>query len=526
MAPPVRIAAIDAGSNAIRLVIAQASSASELGILDSMRVPVRLGHGAFTKRRFSRVTLDRAVHAFRRFRSLLDRYGVHRCRAVATSAAREARNRDVLLRRIRRASGIELEIIGSSEEARLVRSAILGALGEKLSPRLIVDLGGGSLEISLLRKSAPEKTLALPLGSVRLIETLGIYGAFTEDQCERVRHRVNSLLQSCWLNPPNLSGAIAFASGGNAEALARIAPGPKLDGMPSLNLRLLRERLWDILSLNVEDRMEEFRLRRDRAEVIGVAAIVFAALSRWLRLRSLVVPGVGVKEGVLWDLAAAHFSELSPSAYAAHFQPMLREARRVASRFHCDTVHAEHVRKLAANLFEELAPLHKLPYELRLALEMAAILHEVGCAISANSFHRHGDYILRHAHIDGLSESDRAMIACLVRYQGDSDPDSHHKLYSSLSPRRRKQIRALSALLRIAISLDADRRAAVHSVRVFAKRKQIRLRLYATGRASLPLAQFRRAAKLFEKEFGRRISFGRARVLRESDKNSRSHRAA
>ena len=522
----MRIAAIDAGSNAIRLVIAQASSASELDILDSVRVPVRLGHGAFTNRRLSRLTLDRAVHVFRRFRSLMDRHGVQRCRAVATSAAREARNRDVLRRRIRRAAGIELEIIGSSEEARLVRSAILGTLGEKLVPRLIVDLGGGSLEISLLRKGAPEKTLALPLGSVRLIETLGIYGAFTEDQCDRVEHRVNSLLQSLWVNPPNLSGALAFASGGNAEALARIAPGPKLNGMPSLNLRLLRERLWDVLALDIEERMEEFHLRRDRAEVIGVAAIVFAALSRWLRLRSLVVPGVGVKEGILWDVAAAHFSELSPSAYAARFQPLLREGRRVASRFHCDAAHAEHVRKLAANLFDELALVHKLPYELRVVLEMAAILHEAGRAISANSFHRHGEYILRHAHMDGLSESDRAMAACLVRYQSSSDPDSHHKLYSSLGPRQRKQIRSLSAILRIAIALAAGRNGAVHSLRVFAKRKQIRVRVYSAGRAPLPLAQFRRAAKLFEREFGRRISFGRARVVRESEKNSRTHRAA
>lgn len=492
-----------------------------------MRMSVRLGHRAFTARRFSRRTIAEAVQAFRRFRAMLDRYGVQQYRAVTTSAAREAQNRDALLRRIRRASGIELEVIDSSEEARLVRSAILGAVGEKLTPRLIVDLGGGSLEISLLRKRVPEKIMALPLGSVRLMETLRIYGAFNEEQCERVQHRVLSLLQSFWPHPPDLSGALAVASGGNAEAFARISPGPRLNGIPSINLHLLRERLWAILGLDVEERMEQFHVRRDRAEVLGVAAIVFSVLSRSLRLRTILVPGVGVKEGILWDLASAHFSALSPTAYAARFQPLLREARRVASRFHCEALHAEHVRKLAVELFDQLAPVHGLPYELRLSLEMAAILHEAGRAISAPAQHKHGEYIVRHAHLPGLAEADRLVVACLIRYQGDSDPDAEHKLYSSLGARRRQQVRALAAILRIAIALDHERRRAVQSVQVLIGRKEVRFRLYSSDRARLPFAACRRAAKLFEEEFGRHVSFGRARTIHESEGSAaRSHRAA
>jgi exopolyphosphatase / guanosine-5'-triphosphate,3'-diphosphate pyrophosphatase len=524
LASPVRIAAIDAGSNGIRLIVAQAGSSSEIEILDSVRAPVRLGHRAFTARRLSNATIDEAVQAFRRFRALLDRYGVQRYRAVATSAAREAQNREVLLRRIRRTSGIDLEVIDSSEEARLVRSAILGALGEKLVPRLIVDLGGGSLEINLLRKRMPEKVMALPLGSVRLMETLGIYGAFTEEQCERVQHRVASLLQSFWPSPPDLSSAVAVASGGNAEAFARIIPGPRLNGIPSVNLRLLRERIWGILRLDIEERMEQFRVRRDRAEVLGVAAIVFAGLSRHLRLRTMLVPGVGVKEGILWDLASAHFSALSPSAYAARFEPMLREARRVASRFHCDASRGEHVRKLAGELFDQLSPLHGLPYELRLLLEMASILHDAGRAISTRSQHKHGEYIVRNTDIPGLAKEDQLVVACLVRYQGDSQPSPQHKLYSSLSARRRQEVRALAAILRIAVALDQAGRRGVQNVQVMARRKQVRIRLYSADRGPLSLAACWRAAKLFEEEFACRVRFGRARTSHESA--VRSHRAA
>lgn len=530
MAAPVRIAAIDAGSNAIRLVIAEAKSSAEIQILDIERAPVRLGHRAFTKRRFSRLTIDNAVHAFRRFKQLLDRYGVQHCRAVATSAAREARNRDDLIRRIRRTTGIELEVIDSSEEARLVRSAILGALSHKLIPRLIVDLGGGSLEISLLRKRAPEKIFALPLGSVRLMETLGIYGALSEDEFERVQHRVFSLFRSVWTAPPNLSGAIAVASGGNAEALARIAPGPRVAGVATINLRLLRERLWGILGLDVAERMDVLHLRRDRAEVIGVAAVVFASLAQWLHLRSLLVPGVGVKEGILWDLASSQFSGAVVSAYAARFQPLLREARRVATRFHYEPSHAEQVRRLAGYLFDQLAPIHRLPYELRLPLELAAILHDVGYAIDSSSHHKHGEYIVRHAHIPGLAESDRLLVACLIRYHGKANPDPQHKLYSSLGPRRRAQVRALTSILRIAIALDKQRRRAIQSVDVIIGEKGILLRLHSSDPKPLPIRDCHRAAELFEEVFGKKIRFGRARTARTASglqrPQVRTHRAA
>ncbi|HEV2617823.1 MAG TPA: Ppx/GppA phosphatase family protein [Candidatus Acidoferrales bacterium] len=530
MAAPVRIAAIDAGSNAIRLIIAEAKSSAEIQILDIERAPVRLGHRAFTKRRFSRLTMDRAVHAFRRFKQLMDRYGVQHCRAVATSAAREARNRGDLIRRIRRTTGIELEVIDSSEEARLVRSAILGAVSHRLIPRLIVDLGGGSLEISLLRKRTPEKIFAFPLGSVRLMETLGIYGSLSEDEFERVQHRVFSLFRSVWPTPPNLSGAIVVASGGNAEALARIAPGPRVAGIPTVNLRLVRERLWEILGLDVAERMDALHLRRDRAEVIGLASVVFASLAKWLHLRSMLVPGVGVKEGILWDLASSQFSGAAAGAYAARFQPLLREARRVAARFHYEPSHSEQVRRLAGYLFDQLARVHGLPYEMRLPLETAAILHDVGYAIDSSSHHKHGEYIVRHAHIPGLAEADRLLVACLIRYHGKANPDPQHKLYSSLGPRRRFQVRALAAILRIAIALDKERRRAVQNVDVIIGKKGILLRLYSSDRQPLPIRDCRRGAKLFEEVFGRKVHFGRARTARTvsglEGPLARSHRAA
>ena len=221
MAAPVQLTAIDAGSNAIRLAIARATSPQHIQILESERAPVRLGHNAFTRRLLDEKTITRAVRAFRHFRDRMDHYHVTSYRAVATAAAREVRNYRRLMERIRRKTGIELEVISSEEEARLVCSAVHWALGDRVQPRLIFDLGGGSLELNFYERGTLRHRVALPLGTIRLMETYSIDGAIDEDTARRLRHHVMSLLRSAMPSPPNLSRAISVACGGNAEALER-----------------------------------------------------------------------------------------------------------------------------------------------------------------------------------------------------------------------------------------------------------------------------------------------------------------
>ncbi|MGA8676080.1 MAG: hypothetical protein WB621_12745, partial [Candidatus Acidiferrales bacterium] len=241
MAAPVQLAAIDAGSNAIRLVIARATSPKNIEILDNERAAVRLGHNAFTRRVITGATISRAARAFRQFRDRMDQYNVGAYRAVATAAAREARNYRRLMERIRRKAGIELEVISSEEEARLVCSAVQWALGDRVQPRLIFDLGGGSLELNFYQRGILEHRIGLPLGTIRLMETYSIEGAIDEDNANRLRHHILSLLRSAMPSPPRLSRSLAVACGGNAEALVRIAQGPPIERIPAINTRLLRD---------------------------------------------------------------------------------------------------------------------------------------------------------------------------------------------------------------------------------------------------------------------------------------------
>ena len=542
MAEPVNIAAIDAGSNALRIVIARAESPHDVRVLATERFPVRLGHRAFTERRLDKKSMARAVKAFRHFRAVMEAYGVESYRAVATSAVREARNRKEFVARVLRKTGLHLEIIDGTEEARLVRAAVLGAVSPQLSPRLVVDLGGGSLEFNLLRPAAGlrysrdpaivDYSRTLPVGTVRLLESLQLRGAMSDDEVIEVRNYVLAMLRSSFRRPPNLAGALAVACGGNAEALAQFASGPAVrirvgrghQALNTLNIRLLRERLWDILSRDVPRRMKVFRVRKDRADVMAVAAIVFLTLARWLNLRSFLVPGVGVREGVLRDLVLEHFAADISAAEEKKARALMTAARWFAAKHHASARHNEQVQRLAISLFDQLTPLHRMGLPERRLLELGAVLHDIGHFINKKAHGKHGEYLVRNGKIGGLKGWRSDFVACLVRYHNPkSDPDLDHKLYASLDPLRRRQVRVLTAILRVAEGLDRDHKQAVAEVSVGLDCSDIdirvRFRAVPARLAGQTIAAAQRKVSArggLENEFGVRTRIRKAALRRPS----------
>jgi len=497
---PVTLAAIDAGSNAIRATVARASSALQLDVVSSERVPVRLGHGAFTRGEIAPAVIDDAVAAFARFRTLFDTHGVARYRAVATSAVRTAANRDLLLRRIDHETGIELEVIEGEEEARLVRRAIEWAFRDRTYPNLLLDLGGGSLEIELRGESGWD-TASLPIGTVRLIESLDLTGPIGPDDRRVIRRQVVTLLHT--LVPTSIGTPLtpAVASGGNAEALAQILGGRDEHGVPTLEQGALEAELPALLAADVPERMARYGVRQDRAEVMGAAALVFATVLEELQLRRLLVPGVGVKEGLLLDLA----EETVPGA-ASRDRVLLAEGRTFASRVSHDVTHGDHVRKIARALFDQLGSVHGLSEERAVVLELAALLHDLGEIVHRRGHHRHGEYIVRWARIPGLESPEREMVAALVRTHRKSPPDpKKHPIYAELPKERQRETRKLAALLRLADAFDTDRRQRVTGVRARPEEGVVRIDL-STDDAGGGLAEVAlRKADLFEKELGCRV---------------------
>src|SRR5713101_3355845 len=508
MSEPVHIAAIDAGSNAVRLSVARAYSALDIEPLLNERYSLRLGEGVFLRHRFSEDIFKKGVKAFRHFKEMMDEFGVTRYRAVATSASREARNREAFVRHIKQKVGIALEVISGTEESRLGREAAIAALGPETPPRCIADLGGGSLEINILRDHTVEQNAQLPVGTVRLMTTLNLPGVIRPAQAEQVRRYVRALLESRLPSRPNLGESIAVALGGNAETLAAVAPGPRQHGLQTMDLPLLRARLPDILRRNVRERMKAYAVRRDRADVMGVAAITFLTLGRYLNLRTLSIPGVGIREGLIQEIAREAFSRKEPHRYDAAARQLLVGTRSFARRLGYEQQHAEHVRELSIQLFDQLQPVHHMPAHSRVLLEAGALLHDTGHMISHRGHHKHGEYLALNGDIPGLEGRDRAMTGALVRYHNrKSEPGGHHPAYSALEDADKPIARRLAAILRIAEALDHSHRQRVLKIRTTFQRGAVCLQVYARGDAAEDLRDASRSAELFEKEFHVKIYF-------------------
>ena len=302
-----RVAAIDAGSNAIRFVVADFDGPLSYTIVHRVREPIRLGHNVFTQGGLDEDTMDLAVAAFRLFRRHIGALGVERFRAVATSATREAANRDMFLDRIHARTGIALEPISGQEEARLVHLAVGSRVDLSEGRWILVDLGGGSVEVSLVDETGILWSESYPVGTVRLLETLTAARGCHDSLLAWVRLQLRPLT----IPPPNgYPGPTAFAAtGGNIEAIAGLA----LSYLDPLKIAILPSNRLDAVihmlsGMTVPERIHELQLRPDRADVILPAALVYRHFAQMVGTGQIVVPSVGVKEGVLLDVAAGAHS--------------------------------------------------------------------------------------------------------------------------------------------------------------------------------------------------------------------------
>ena len=299
---PLRVAAVDVGSNAIRFVAAEFLDSSERVELETHRVPVRLGHSAYLTGLLDPENIDVAVEALSSCGRRIDALGIGRVRVVATSAVRESRNGTELVERVRRASGLRIETITGQEEARLVWLAVRHRF--PLEGRwILVDLGGGSLEVSVVRQERVEWSESHRLGTVRLLEELGGTDPGSGERLAGLIARYSSALRLPVLREEGLVGLIA--TGGNIEALAKLAGAERdnrgVSRLPLAELETLNRRLAE---LTYRQRVRKLGLREDRADVIIPAGRIYARVAELSGASEIVVPNVGVKDGVLLDLAS------------------------------------------------------------------------------------------------------------------------------------------------------------------------------------------------------------------------------
>lgn len=499
---PLRLAAIDTGSNAIRFLAAEFRDEGRHELLAAERVPVRLGHQVFLNGRLAAETMDAAVRAFASFREQMDTLGISHLRAVATSAVREARNGALLVERIHRETGIRLEIITGSEEARLVHLAVGSRIPLAGGQWVLADLGGGSVEVSLVDDSGMLWSESHTMGSVRLLEELSAADQ-NPGQFRRLLQEYIAILRipapARYWEP---SGFIA--TGGNMEALAKLAAAQPDDrGVSTVPLADLRGAIDILARLSYRERMDRLDLREDRADVILPAGMVYLRLAELCGAREILVPHVGVKEGILLDLVqdlTAHESH-----EAKQEAQLTQAAVALGRRYMFDEPHGLHVAFLALLLFDQLRDLHGLSGHDRMLLKVASILHDVGTFVSFKRHHKHSLYIVSRSELPGLSAEDMLVAANVARYHRKSVPAPHHHDYTRLPQSARVRVDQMAALLRLADALDQQRRQGVTAVNASARGLELELSIEGKGDLLLERWAVTQRKNLFEEIYGLRV---------------------
>jgi len=385
------------------------------------------------------------------------------------------------------------------EEARLVALGVRARIALDRGLSVIVDVGGGSIEIVLVSQGKILDAESHDVGGIRLLEKVG---ASTH---ERVLPLIEGTIRA---SRYPLLDRIArrkvtrlVGTGGSIETLAAVFGSAGNGALGRITLPRLRTALAALARLTPAERVARYGLRPDRADVILPAGALFAYVGARVRAREVLVPSVGLVDGVLLDVAQAAGREGEKSLETSQTR---NAAMAIMRKYDADARHAMRVTALAVSLFDQLRSLHGFSRRDRLLLELAGLLHEVGQFINQSGHHRHAYYILTETPILGLSDSELSVVANVARYHRKAPPDPSHDNYRELTERDRDRVRTLAAILRVADGLDHDHRQRITGVKATPRGAELRLTVRTRGDVTLDELAVDQKGDLFREEFGLR----------------------
>jgi exopolyphosphatase / guanosine-5'-triphosphate,3'-diphosphate pyrophosphatase len=501
----LNISAIDVGSNAMRMVVGEVDEAWRVNTIENVRLPVRLGQDVFSKGYLEEKTIQQTEEAFLRFKHMAESFNIQHLRAVATSAAREAGNSDLLLDRVFRSSGIEIEIISGEEEARLIHSAVAHVLDLSNKRTLLIDIGGGSVEVTLSTGRNIISTDSYNMGTVRLLEKLNgksnskePFGDLVREYTKAARFRIEQDLGEEKIQ-------ICAGTGGNVEEIGRLRQKVfKAESDRFITLGELEKLIERLDRMTYEERMRKLKLRPDRADVILPASIVLHLIASEAGVKQIAIPNVGLKDGILQDIA----EDLSKNLRPQRSEQVWESALHMGRKYHFDERHARLTSKLAARLFEQSKPLHNLDDSNLLLLEIGALLHDIGHFINTVDHDKHGYYLLSVNRLIGLSQREQNIVANLVRYHRKQSPATDNDNLKSLPHKDRLTVIKLSALLRLADSMDISHTGNVVDITLKETKSGWQIKLSGTHDQMLVNWAFEKRKSHFREVFGVNLEMG------------------
>jgi exopolyphosphatase / guanosine-5'-triphosphate,3'-diphosphate pyrophosphatase len=510
-----RLAAIDVGSNSIRLVVAEAQPGGRYRVLDEERETTRLAKSLATTGELDDASINASLEALRRFKSIAAGMGVETIRAIATCAVREATNGLEFCRRVRDEIDLPIEIIDSDQEARLAFQSVRRRFDLAGKNTLLADIGGGSTEIVLASGELIEAIYATKLGAVRLAEKFNTAEPMTQDDVIRMMRFIDRELRKT-TDKPAAPLHHLIGSGGTFTCLASIIMASRgLSRLPAAGARVSRadvRHLVDRLAkMTLKQRREVPGLNPDRVDIIVPGLAVIDSIMRRFRVNTLQVHAYGVRDGVLLGMI-----DRLQGGQNANSPSLDEQIDRFSEACSVDLAHARQVARLAGQIYEGLSEFFELPPGDKLLLEAAARMQDVGYLISYEGHHKHSYHLILHSRLEAFRPEELELVANVARYHRGAEPKNKHPNFRGLDPDDRLRVQQMAAVLRIAGGLDRSHNQIVRSVDVTGTPDEVELVVAADEFPEVDLWAASRRADMFESVFDAKLGVAWAGAAAEN----------
>ncbi len=505
-----KLAVVDIGTNSIHMVLAEVEPDNSYKILDRLKDMTRLGNGTFIRGRLPHNAIVRGVEVLRGYTYLARNKGFERIVATATSAVREAKNGGEFLKKVLKETGLRVRVVTGQEEARLIYLGIRHSMELPDSPSLIVDVGGGSVELIACTHEKMLFGKSLKLGAIRLADKFLRNDPPPKAMIKNMEDVISRDLFSTFKNSRVQSFHQIVATSGMAANLAEIIHLERT-GRPLSQINLAKIDLKEIRAVegqlkkrSLSSRLTIAGLDPKRVDTLLPASVVLRSLLEHTKLDEVTISDKAIREGVIYDFIARHKEGIR----AEHEIPNVRRRHVILLGRRCGFPedHSCHVARLALSLFDQLQALHGLGEPEREWLEYAALLHDVGYLINVRQHHKHSYYLITQGDLAAFSAEEIEIMANVARYHRRAIPRTRHRSYKALSQKQRKTVEKLSAILRIADGLDRSHFSVVQGLRV-QKGSLLRIDLECVGDPEFEMWAAQNRSDLFEKVFDRKIKF-------------------
>ena len=511
----MRLAAIDIGTNSLHMIVVRVRADLSFEVIDREKEMVRLGAGGLDGRALMPEAMHAALQVISKFRRLAESHSVDKIVAVATSAVREAENGGEFLDAVVDRTGIRPRVISGTEEARLIHLAAAYSVGAPGEVAVVVDIGGGSVEISRGSGRNADSARSFKVGVIRLTERFVKTDPISPRDERRLVRYVKAELDE-YLDELSRAGFDRLiGTSGTILSLGAVAAADQ--GHPTdaslRNRRISAKQLHrirkDLASLHIEKRLRVPGLDPRRADLVVAGAVLIDTIVRRLGAAELTLCDMSLREGLILDYIARHRQQIAQ----VDLYPDVRRRSVIELAERCNywREHAQQVARLATTLFDQTRAVHGLTDREREWLEYASFLHDVGVHISYERHHRHSYYLVKNGDLRGFEPDEIETIALVARYHRQATPKGRHEGFSDLSRARRRVVSMLAAILRLAEGLDRSHSQTVTSVELHDRGKDGLLQLKTSGDVELEIWAGARHAAPFEQLIGKPLRIAVAR---------------